>query len=216
MAIDYNYFHSSQESVHKDLVNIVERHCLSDFQRPVAHHQHEALSLIKNFLSLKDGPIIIDSCCGTGLSSIKLAELNPDYYVIGIDKSKDRLKRAQSLPSNCLLVHGNVIDLWRLLAQDPWPIERHYLLYPNPYPKISQLKRRFYAHPIWPTLVKLAPYFELRCNWSLYAQEAMLALRLLGQTPHLCTESPKTYLSLFEKKYLESQCTIYTITNQLA
>lgn len=215
MAIDYNYFHSSQESVHKDLVNIVERHCVSEFQRPIAHHQHEAFSHIKKFLALKDGPIILDSCCGTGLSSTKLAELYPDHYVIGIDKSKARLTRAQATPKNCFLVQGNVIDLWRLFAKDPWNIKRHYLLYPNPYPKISQVKRRFYAHPVWPTLVRLAPYFELRCNWSLYAQETMVALKLLGQKPHLSTEKPKAFLSLFEKKYLESQCQIYIITNQL-
>lgn len=215
MKADYSHFSTTQRGPHYNLSSLVNRHLTTKYLRPIPHHQLISFAQINEFIAHTSRPVIIDSGCGVGLSSIKLAEQFYDHTVIGIDKSKDRLSRAPKTPPNCLLIQGDVIDLWRLIENASWSVARHYLLYPNPWPKACQVQRRFHAHPIWPTLVKLAPYFELRCNWRIYAEEAMIALQMLGQHPELSIKSDTEYLTMFEKKYLESGCEIYIIKNTL-
>ena len=68
----------------------------------------------------------------------------------------------QRVAANVWLVRAELADFWRLLiANDDGVImttkniERHYLLYPNPYPKPARLKQRWYAHPAFPLLFQL-------------------------------------------------------------
>jgi tRNA G46 methylase TrmB len=150
------------------------------------------------------------------MSSQILAQRFPDHLVVGIDKSSARLARAlPRTPPNCLLIHGDVIDLWRLIKGEELPVRRHYLLFPNPWPKADQVKRRFHAHPVFETMVSLAPYFELRTNWLLYAKELVNALTLLGQKPTIERKVDDDFMTLFEKKYQESSCPVYMVQNRL-
>lgn len=209
----YQLISSAQTTTHHALVSLVTRYAQTTYQRPIPLHQQKAFDQIYRNVSRSNKPIIIDSGCGTGLSTQKLAAQFSDHFVIGIDKSASRLARAPLCPlTNYLLVRANLIDMWRLLAEAQLPIVRHYLLYPNPWPKISHLKRRFYAHPIFKTLVSLSPFFELRTNWFIYAQECALALETLGLHPQLAKKVDHDYLTLFEKKYLRTNCPIYIVT----
>lgn len=207
----YQEFKSKQNSVHPELIDLVTKYARTTFLRPVPEHQRrvfdELLTFARNFDEL-----IIDSGCGTGLSTMKLAEQFSNHGVIGIDKSLARLGRAASFDApNYLLLRADVIDLWRLLREAKLPIARHYVLYPNPWPKISHLKRRFHGHPIFKTMIDLAPYFELRTNWQIYADECATAIRALGQTATVSEKQDKEYLSLFEKKYLLAHCPLYIV-----
>lgn len=215
MTVNYQHFRTTQPLINPALHKMVLRYQNTQFLRPIPDHQLQAFYRIEHFVNKHSRPIILDSGCGTGLSTINLAQKFEDHLVIGIDKSSARLSRAQKNQENCLLVQGDLIDLWRLFKQASLPIERHYMFYPNPWPKIGQLKRRFYAHPVWSTMVTLASYFELRTNWQTYALEAMYALKLLGQKPKLNLKKDPDFISLFEKKYLEAGCTLYKIENQL-
>lgn len=216
MTAQYQNFITKQNGSHHHLIDIVEKHAETAYLRPIPTHQQAAFAKIMQFAKAIDRPLIIDSGCGTGLSTRKLAERYPDHGVIGIDKSVARLERAPSTNlTNCLLVRGDVIDLWRLLAFEQLPITHHYLLFPNPWPKAEHVKRRFYAHPVFHTMVHLAPYFELRTNWQIYADECVIALRILGQQPEIRTKTDSDYMTLFEKKYLEASCPVYLVTNHL-
>lgn len=213
----YQEFLTAQTSPHHALVQIVKRYAVAHYRRPIAHHQSASFDQIMAFVAKRNRPIIIDSGCGTGLSTKNLALAFPDHDVIGIDKSLARLSRAEASDlSNFLLVRGDLIDLWRLLASAKLPISRHYLLYPNPWPKVSHLKRRFYAHPIFTSMLLLAPYLEVRTNWRIYADELVIALATMGQQPEISEKTDQNYLSLFEKKYLASSCKIFVVTNNLA
>jgi tRNA G46 methylase TrmB len=95
--------------------------------------------------------------------------------------------------------------------------QRHYLLYPNPWPKKRHLGRRWHGHPVFPTIVALGGYFECRSNWRIYIDECASALNQLTGAkaqaePHLQTagtasdwpgeeDSP---ITPFEAKYLAS------------
>jgi tRNA G46 methylase TrmB len=150
-------------------------------------------------------PLVLDSFCGTGMSTAQLAERFADSLVIGIDKSAHRLgKHRHSGRDNYLLVQADCGDFWRLAAAAGWRPARHFLLYPNPWPKPAQLKRRVHGSADFPTLLELGGEVELRSNWRVYVEEFAAALRIGGQDVTLEGFTPTQPLTLFERKYLQS------------
>jgi tRNA G46 methylase TrmB len=89
---------------------------------------------------------------------------------------------------------------------------RHYLLYPNPWPKKAQLQRRWHGHPIFPTLLRLGGHLECRSNWKIYIDEMALALTQLTGL-EVPTEQwlvdPAMVLTPFEQKYVTSSHTLW-------
>lgn len=154
-------------------------------------------------------PLILDAGCGVGLSTLNLAVHFPDHFVIGVDQSADRLSRNTrwpgALPANFIKVRADLVDYWRLMLAAGIRPARHYLLYPNPWPKIGQLQRRWHAHPVFPTIAALGSHFECRSNWRIYVEECASALAQLTGMQVCCepyaTDAP---LTPFEQKYLDS------------
>ena len=94
---------------------------------------------------------------------------------------------------NVLLLRAELSDFWKCcLSSNQWQdkicIYKHYLLYPNPYPKKSRLKSRFYAHPAFPLLMmtvqmdgglptdKEKEKLVVRSNWKGYLNEFKMLL----------------------------------------
>lgn len=155
-------------------------------------------------------PLIVDSGCGTGRSTRMLAVANPNAIVIGLDRSMQRLRKggggsgcgggdsatSEIMPSNALLVRAEMASFWRLMLQQDVDIsrrvgvnshlaasriERHFVLYPNPYPKSSRLNLRWHGHPVLPVLLGLGGSLELRSNWRVYLEEMQQATLLLAE-----------------------------------
>ena len=59
------------------------------------------------------------------------------------------------MPANAVLIRADLVDFWRLLADNGVRLARHYNLYPNPWPKIGHLARRWHGHPVFPALLEL-------------------------------------------------------------
>lgn len=203
---------SAQTGPHEQLLPRLQRHLASPFQKPVAEVAQRA------FAASLDGwdgqaPLIFDAGCGTGASSIALARARPDAWVIGIDQSSDRLARGKpALPPNLALARADLVDWWRLAAAAGLRPERHYLLYPNPWPKIGHLGRRWHGHPVFPVLATLGGVLECRSNWRIYIEELCLALTALTGRPARCeTWVPPEPLSPFERKYRDSGQTLYRV-----
>ena len=161
-------------------------------------------------------PVVLDSICGTGQSTIILAEIHADALVIGIDKSRHRLDRRTATPDNCLLLQAHCEAIWRHLVAREQNLLAHYLLYPNPWPKPGHLSRRVHGHPAFPLLLALGGGLELRSNWQLYVEEFGVALHLLNQPSCVAvvpTDTPA--LTLFEHKYRESGHQLWSVTATL-
>ena len=126
--------------------------------------------------------------------------------VIGVDRSSHRLARARSpLPDNALLLRARLEDFWRLLAGKGIGLSKHYLLYPNPWPKPGHLGRRWHGHPVFPLLIGLSRRLELRSNWRLYLEEFRAAAAICGTTaPPVVSFSGRQVLTPFERKYAAS------------
>ncbi|MET1254412.1 SAM-dependent methyltransferase [Aliikangiella maris] len=207
---------SNQNGLHKNLDVIVNKHIYHPYQRPIRQHNIVAFNLLYEKFSIGKLPqIILDSCCGTAMSTIALAEKNPDALVVGVDQSIYRLsKNRQStlLPENCLLIQANCEDIWRLSVEYQLPITHHYIYYPNPWPKSVHLKRRWHGHPVFPYLQPLAKHTILRSNWLLYLAEFARAWELLTGLLFAVNEvSVIEPVTLFEKKYVNSGQAAYEL-----
>ncbi len=201
------FVQSNQDGIHPDLEWAVMRHMAHPTRRPIAEHTRIAFDKAMNWLKAQEKPLILDTGCGTGISSILLAQANPEKAVIGIDKSEVRLQKASALPENCMIVRAELQDFWMLMVQENIACERQYLLYPNPWPKAHDFMRRWQGHPVFPYILKTSTALELRTNWKIYAEEFAKAYSLATGTNGLLEEfhpDPEHPLTAFEKKYLES------------
>ena len=199
---DNTSVYSNQSSLHDDLAKLVQKHMSSTWQEPTPPQDREAMRKIIALLKSHDGPFILDSFCGTGMSTAKLAWQHPKALVIGIDKSADRLRRhVQTQSRNYHLIRGNCEHIWAQLVSANVECAQHYLLYPNPWPKKAHLKRRIHGHPSFPLLKQLGGAIEVRSNWKIYVDEFAVGAQMLGldiQVESLLIIDP---LTLFERKY---------------
>jgi tRNA G46 methylase TrmB len=201
---------SSQSGVHAQLHGVVAKHAATEFLKPIAAYNRAAFDIgMAAWHAAGRMPLILDAGCGVGLSTLHLATQFPDHFVIGVDQSADRLARNTAwdaaLPSNFIRVRADLVDYWRLMHAAGIRPARHYLLYPNPWPKVGQLARRWHGHAVFPTVVALGGEFECRSNWRIYIEECAAALaQLTGMGVHCERYLTATPVTPFEQKYLAS------------
>ena len=211
---------SAQSGVHEKLAGLVSRHLSEPFRKPYADYNRHALDAC---LAGWDGraPLILDAGCGVGHSTIQLARSFPDHWVMGVDQSEDRLNRRKPypealLPRNMVFVRADLVDYWRLCCDAGLKLARHYILYPNPWPKIGHLGRRWHAHPVFPFVVRLGGVLECRSNWGVYTEEFAAALTLASGHAARCEDyEAVTPLTPFERKYRDSGQPLYRVVCDL-
>lgn len=212
---------SAQAGIHEHLDRHVLKHLAEPFRKPYAAYNQTA---VEHALSGWDGHagLILDAGCGVAHSTIQIARGHPGSWVIGVDQSEDRLARrkpypAALMPANMVLVRADLVDFWRLLVERGLRLQKHYILYPNPWPKIGHLGRRWHAHAVFPFIPALGGTLELRTNWQVYAQEFARALSLAVEREVVWdvfhSDEP---LSPFERKYRDSGQTLYRVRASLS
>lgn len=205
-----------QQFLREDLAEIVTTHLHARWQRPIAAHSRAAFDAIRDRVEASTQPLIIDSCCGTGDSTRYLAAAFSGSLVLGVDKSAHRLARhRKGEQDDYVMLRADVNDFWRLAADAGWQPARHYLLYPNPYPKASQIRKRWYASPAFPALLKLGGILTVRANWELYAQEFVHALGAAGFAATVQKLALETPITGFERKYLERGNALFEVVCDL-
>lgn len=201
--------------MHDNLVPIVRKYLETKFLRPYADHSVEAFKAVLSFTGKRHCPMILDACCGVGASSKALSAMYPDHLIIGIDKSEKRLLKAQKLPENLILVRADLMDLYRMFVEHEFKFTRQYLLYPNPWPKSVHLKRRWHASPVFPSILSLGGELTVRSNWRTYVDEFEQALQVAGLCADVSLYEPDTFFTPFEKKYHESDQSLWQLTCSL-
>lgn len=211
---------SAQTGVHENLARLVDRHRTEPFRKPYADYNRAALEAALAGWDRR-APLILDAGCGVGHSTIQIARAFPDHWVIGVDQSEDRLTRKKPypealIPRNLVFVRADLVDFWRLLADAGLRLARHYILYPNPWPKIGHLARRWHAHPVFPWIPRLGGVLECRSNWQVYIEEFAFALgRNLGQPVAWEPFDAPSPLTPFERKYRDSGQALYRCVVEL-
>jgi tRNA (guanine-N7-)-methyltransferase len=189
--------------------------------RPIADHTLRAFRHVAEWRHERPNrPLIFDSGCGTGRSSEMLAEMFPSHDIVAIDRNDALLKRSPfyqllggtqalgpEVPSNILLVRADLVDFWRLAHAEGWKLDYHFLLYPNPYPKPSDIKSRIYGHPVFPIMIALGGTVEVRSSWEAYCTDFAAAASAIA--PDAVVDGPHRFelgskgsaLTNFEAKY---------------
>lgn len=210
---------TTQSGPHEKLPDLVKKHLSTASQKPFNQHTLEAFSQVQNWLNGWQGPVIMDSCCGVGESTATLAKQFPDAKIIGVDKSALRTSKHDTTynqgTQNHLVIRADLNDFWRLAHQAGWKLQRHYLLYPNPYPKPAQVQRRWHASAAFSDILKLGGVLEVRSNWDIYIQEFALALQQAGidcQAEIYTADQP---ITPFERKYWASGQKSYRVVAKI-
>lgn len=201
---------SDQQGCHPELAATVEKHRLHPWRKPVPGHTRAAFDRLLPWLEQHRDALVLDDFCGTGMSTAALAGQYPGCGVLGVDQSAHRLGRHQGCErSNYRLLQAECESLWRLLVEAGITLEAHYLLYPNPWPKAAQLKRRIHGHPAFPLLADLGGSIELRSNWETYVREFAAACALIGRPGRIDVLPDTAPITLFERKYAQRGQTLW-------
>ena len=195
---------SNQHGIHPDLLSTVNKHLQKPYQKPVIEFNQAAFEQVKQYYQHNKDHFILDSGCGTGESTWHIAKAFPNSFVLGVDQSADRIARNNpwQLPGNARLIRADLVDFWRLAIASNWKLSRHYLLYPNPWPKKKHLQRRWHGHPVFPRIKELGGKLELRTNWKIYGEEFSQAMTLqTDKATELQVYLPDNPISAFERKY---------------
>ena len=210
--------HSTQTGIHDQLVATVAKHARHVFQKPVMPYNRQAFDAsIAAWRDAGEQPLILDAGCGVGLSTLHLATQFPGHFVIGVDQSAHRLSRNTvwqgTVPLNMTRVRADLVDYWRLMQATGIRLARHYILYPNPWPKIGHLARRWHGHPVFPTVAALGGELECRSNWPIYIEECAAALTQLTSQEVRCERYlPSQAITPFEQKYINSGHALWRCT----
>lgn len=209
---------SKQTDLHRDLNKYFERHQKSTYLKPVTMKTEQNLSTIfSKFIEQGYQELWLDLGCGVGESTFHLAAQNPDTLVVGVDRSYTRLQRnnffKQHAPNNMLLLHDDLIGLLLAFSQQKLIVpNKLFFLYPNPYPKVSQLKKRWYAHAISPFIFNFPGWIEVRTNWKPYALDFQYCGSLYHREAKLSViHSPVKCITPFERKYEHSGHSLYKL-----
>lgn len=210
---------TNQTGIHEKLDEVVKKHLLHPFKKPYQTHTQQAFNemdaLVNAFLKTNpQADIILDACCGVGKSTRILAQQHPNSLVIGVDKSDDRINRKVEgfsvedgyQAQNYHLVRADLNDFYRLVKEANWPVSKHYILYPNPWPKSKHLQRRWHGSAVFPQMISIGQTLILRSNWLLYLEEFQQAAKQVGLTGAIqqVENTEQQALTPFEAKYQAS------------
>ena len=210
---------SAQTAPHPGLARVLTRHFTKCWAAPLHAPSLAMFARLDAVQSGSSAPLLLDSGCGTGESSLRLARLFPGHLVIGIDQSAARLRRLApdgfAVHGNCILVRAELGSFWRLFNARGLKADQHWLLYPNPWPRTLHLKRRWHGHPVFPSLLATTSRIELRSNWRLYLEEFDLALAYTRcWRTHIEALPGAEPISPFERKYLAAGQALWRLSGE--
>ena len=213
---------TNQTGPNDKVPDLVKKHLSSSSKKPFNQHTLDAFESVCLWLVANDPsgsrPIIMDSCCGVGESTAYIAQQHPDALVVGLDKSAVRVGKHDVYAKdkvNYLVVRADVNDFWRLANQNNWQLHKHFLLYPNPYPKSAQVQRRWHASAAFKDIVALGGILEVRSNWQIYIQEFAVALNTAGFAAQASLYQSDHAITPFERKYWTSGQQSWVVQQQL-
>lgn len=212
---------TNQPGIHEKLADIVQKHLTHPSKKPFQAHTLKAFGLANERVLAHKGEIILDSCCGVGQSTRLLAKQNPQALVIGVDKSAHRIERNdEELTAttdtqgvdNFMLIRADLNDFYRLVKQANWLVSKHYILYPNPWPKAKHIKRRWHGSAVFPEIVSIGKEIILRSNWQLYLEEFQFSASIAKRSGDISQVQDQQPLTPFEAKYQASGQVCWQLT----
>src|SRR5574337_1283396 len=174
--------------------------------------------MMKKISNFKNKEVLILGLAKSGESAARVLKALGAIVTVNDGKPFDENPAAQSLLAEGIKVitGEHPIGLLEEAFEVGLRLARHYLLYPNPWPKIGHLGRRWHAHPVFPTLLRLGGVLECRSNWRVYVEELAFALeQATGRAVPWEEFDAASPLTPFERKYRDSGQTLYRLAIDL-
>lgn len=244
MKANSRKINSNQKTKHPHLKDLVLKLATSEWKGPMHVPTLNAFKEIQPLLDQwrsENTPWVLDSGCGVGASTYRLAQAFPHHHILGVDRSEVRLSKKFAQPQDPLFqlnkdsdhsrihfIRAELSDFWRLLLQYQLLPNHHFILYPNPYPKKTQLNKRFHGSISLQNILQICPKLELRSNWPIYLEEFKEAASICAQEMiNLSSHSVKSFsqgrqktlvltletcMTHFERKYYASEQELFQLT----
>lgn len=128
----------------------------------------------------------IEIGCGVGMHPLGRAIHFPKRTIVAIEHTKEKFQKfarrikAHQNPVNLIAVHANAISVLTHHIKDE-SVDQIFLLYPNPYPKISDRKKRWVFLPFMKELIaklRSGGMVTIATNEAWYAEEVWMAMEL--------------------------------------
>lgn len=155
--------------------------------------------------------LVIEIGPGVGLHPLQYAKVNPDKFIVGIEKTTEKhtkfARRVQHHPevNNVMAIHANAVE-WISKNIGENEVSEYFLLYPNPYPKAAQKNKRLMHMPFMHYLIntmKTGATLTIATNMYFFyldAKETIIELELVKDSIISITSKGRTH---FERKYLQ-------------
>lgn len=199
------------QTTRDDILKTIKRYNSKTYQRPSNNKQ---IKIVRDLEQICGPNIIWDWGCGTGISTLHLAEVYPNHNILGIDQSIHRLCKNKlfykeiSQHKNIILAHANIIDV---IMNWQGPIaSKQYWLHPNPWPLKKHLKKRWQMHPIFKEAINMAHKSIMRTNWLSYAEQWHYVCKQIPKESTIETYTGKA-ISAFEIKFQKNNQKIYQV-----
>lgn len=165
-------------------------------------------------------PCVLEVGCGQGLHPILFAKENPKNHIVACERTVEKFKKFHGRVTshgltNISAVHEDALS-WLVFHHKKVHhcFEKIFFLYPNPYPKENQRKKRFFAMPAFSFYLEcLKPGGEiiLRTNEAFYFEEARTLAQSVWSLKEMSCGEVVTNKGIthFERKYLERGETCY-------
>jgi tRNA G46 methylase TrmB len=156
----------------------------------------------------------LDIGCGTGSSTYLLAQNHPQDLVVGIERTKEKIRKTSRHQADNLYFYQADAISWCVHYLPYFQLNRFQILYPNPEPK--NRSQRWFRMPFMGHLIEHLGdqgSIHLATNIKSYYQEAIhYALNWWGLILVDSGQWKKAPRTAFEKKYLERGQTCYYMT----
>ena len=207
-----------EAAVHQLVERHVAQHATYLSKEPIAKHTEAAFQTAAEFARSRATPLIIDAGCGTGRSTLKLAERYPDHTIIGVDAGGAPVEGATSAGQRVIIKSGT----GGLLA----PLERFKrfegrgdICIEPTCRKARMLKQRFQGHASLPSLLQACGHkLTVRASWRTYLDEFSVAfaspswsIRPDASERTLQLSDLRDPLTLFERKYATAGVPVYEL-----
>jgi tRNA G46 methylase TrmB len=160
------------------------------------------------------GPLVLEVGCGQGLHPILFAKDNPATHIVACERTVDKFKKFQSRLhshnlSNITAIHEDALA-WLVHNEENTTerFEKIFFLYPNPYPKSTHRKKRFFSMPsfcAYLRALKVGGEIFLRTNEKFYVEEALFFSKFVWNLKLVYNGEVRepTGITHFERKYLK-------------
>lgn len=119
------------------IVKLVTKHLRTTYRLPISPLMQAVIRPVLERLQHEQAEgrsLLLDAGCGTGESTLTIAQRFSDRFVLGVDRSLARLRKTPPLPANALVVRARLEEFWLMAHNAGIVFEKRFCFIPTRTP----------------------------------------------------------------------------------